>query len=79
VRRVSHRGQVAEWTFNPLWVRLDMEVDEDFGIEHLYLISRGHQIQIARFLGPDEKASFYKGLVEALNAAKRGPTYNPVS
>jgi len=79
VRRISHRGQVAEWTFNPLWVRLDMEVDEDFGIEHLYLISRGHQIQIARFLGPDEKASFYKGLVEALNAAKRGPTYNPVS
>jgi uncharacterized membrane protein len=79
VRRISHRGQVAEWTFNPLWVRLDMEVDEDFGIEHLYLISRGHQIRIARFLGPEEKASFYKGLVEALNAAKRGPTYNPIS
>src|SRR6478735_5427666 len=79
VRRVSHRGQVAEWTFNPLWVRLDMEVDEDFGIEHLYLISRGHQIKIARFLGPAEKAGFYKGLVEALNAAKRGPPYNPVS
>ena len=79
VRRVSHRGQVAEWTFNPLWVRLDMEVDEDFGIEHLYLISRGHQIQIAKFLGPEEKASFYKGLIEALNAAKRGPTYNPVT
>lgn len=79
VRRVSHRGQVAEWTFNPLWVRLDMEVDEDFGIEHLYLISRGHQIQIARFLGSEEKSSFYKGLVEALNAAKRGPTYNPVT
>ena len=75
VRRVSHRGQVAEWTFNPLWVRLDMEIDEDFGIEHLYLISRGRQIQIARFLGPEEKASFYKGLV----AAKRGPTYNPIT
>ncbi|MBR0812122.1 DUF2244 domain-containing protein [Bradyrhizobium diazoefficiens] len=78
VRRISHRGQVAEWTFNPLWVRLDMEVDEDFGIEHLYLIARGRQIQIARFLGQEEKASFYKGLVEALNAAKRGPTYNPL-
>lgn len=79
VRRVSHHGQVVEWTFNPLWVRLDMEVDEDFGIEHLYLISRGHQIQLARFLGPEEKASFYKGLVEALNAARRGPTYTPIS
>jgi len=79
VRRVSHRGEVAEFVFNPLWVRLDQEIDEDFGIEHLYLISRGRRILIASFLGPDEKASFYKGLVEALNAAKRGPTYNPVS
>src|SRR6266704_4411386 len=41
VRRVSHRGHVAEWTFNPLWVRLDQEIDEEYGIEHLYLISRG--------------------------------------
>ena len=79
VRRVSHRGQVAEWTFNPLWVRLDQEIDEEYGIEHLYLISRGRRIQIAGFLGPDEKASFYKALVDALNAAKRGPIYNPVS
>lgn len=79
VRRVSHRGQVSEWAFNPLWVRLDLEIDEDFGIEHLYLISRGRRLQIAGFLGPEEKASFYNGLVEALNAAKRGPSYNPVT
>lgn len=79
VRRVSHRGQVSEWAFNPLWVRLDLEIDEDFGIEHLYLISRGRRLQIAGFLGPEEKASFYNGLIEALNAAKRGPSYNPVT
>ena len=78
VRRVSHRGQVAEWTFNPLWVRLDLEIDEDFGLEHLYLISRGRRLQLAGFLGPEEKTSFYNGLVEALNAAKRGPTFNPL-
>src|SRR6266702_5390342 len=79
VRRVSHRGHVAEWTFNPLWVRLDQEVDEDFGIEHIYLISRGRRLLIAGFLGPDEKASFYRALIEALNAARRGPTYNPIA
>ena len=79
VRRISHRGQVAEWTFNPLWVRLDQEIDEEYGIEHLYLISRGRRIQIAGFLGPDEKASFYKALVDALSAARRGPIYNPIS
>ena len=79
VRRISQHGQVVEWTFNLLWVRLDMEIDEDFGIEHLYLISRGRRLQLAGFLGPEEKASFYNGLVKALNAAKRGPTFNPVS
>jgi uncharacterized membrane protein len=79
VRRVSHRGRVAEWVFNPLWVRLDQEADEEFGIERLYLISRGYRLSIGVFLGPEEKASFAKGLIDALNAAKRGPTYNPIT
>lgn len=79
VRRVSHRGQVAEWTFNPLWVRLDQEVDEEYGIEHLFLISRGHRLLIAGFLGPEEKSSFYNALVGALNAARHGPIYNPLT
>src|SRR3569833_2239098 len=74
VRRVSHRGQVSEWTFNPLWVRLDQEVDEEYGIEHLYLISRGSRLRIAGVLGPEEKASFFYALVGALNAARRGPS-----
>jgi uncharacterized membrane protein len=78
LRRVSHRGQVAEWVLNPLWVRLDQECHEEFGIAHLYLVSRGQSIAIGSFLGPDEKASFAKALVAALAAARRGPTYNPV-
>ena len=32
VRRVTHLGAVSEWTFNPLWVRLDIEADEEFGV-----------------------------------------------
>lgn len=79
VRRVSHRGHVAEWVLNPLWVQLDQEVHEEFGIERLYLVSRGRRISIASFLGPEEKASFAKALLAALQAAKRGPTYNPVT
>jgi uncharacterized membrane protein len=79
VRRVSHRGHVVEWTLNPLWVQLDKQVHEEFGIEKLYLVSRGRRIAIARFLGPDEKESFAKALGAALQAAKRGPTYNPVT
>jgi uncharacterized membrane protein len=79
VRRVSHRGQVAEWVLNPLWVRIDQKAHEEFGIEKLYLVSRGRRLAIASFLGPDEKASFIKALNAALQAARRGVTYNPIS
>jgi len=78
VRRVSHRGHVVEWVLNPLWVRLDQKSDAEYGIERLYLVSRGRRVSIASFLGPDEKASFAKALLAALQAARRGPTYNPV-
>ena len=78
VRRVSHRGHVMEWTLNPLWVQLEQTGDPEFGIERLYLVSRGRRVSIGHFLGPDEKASFSKALLAALQTAKRGITYNPV-
>jgi uncharacterized membrane protein len=78
VRRVSHRGHVVEFVLNPLWVQLDQKIHAEFGIEKLYLLSKGRRFSIASFLGPDEKASFAKALLAALQAAKRGPTYNPV-
>jgi len=74
VRKVSHRGRVAEWTLNPLWVRLDRIVHEEFGIERLFLVSHGRRLSIAGFLGPDEKKSFATALSAALGEARRGPT-----
>src|ERR1700758_1069191 len=79
LRRVSHRGHVVEWVFNPLWVSLDQERDDEYGVERLYLASRGRRVAIGSFLSPEEKASFSKALLAALNAARRGPTYNPVT
>ena len=79
VRRVSHRGHVMEFALNPLWVQLDKITHEEFGIEKLYLLSRGRRLSVGGFLGAEEKASFAKALSAALNAAKRGPTYNPVT
>ncbi|MET0710873.1 MAG: DUF2244 domain-containing protein [Tardiphaga sp.] len=78
VRRVSHRGHVVEWVLNPLWVQLDQVSHPEFGIEQIYLVSRGRRVSIARFLGPEEKASFVAALLAGLQAAKRGPTYNPL-
>jgi uncharacterized membrane protein len=74
VRQVSHRGRVREWTLNPLWVRLDKVVHEEFGIERLFLVSQGRRLAIAAFLGPEEKESFAHALLAALGEAKRGPT-----
>lgn len=79
VRRVSHRGHQVEWVFNPLWVQLDKKIHAEFGVEKLYLTSRGRRISVGSFLGADEKASFAKALTAALHAAKRGPTLNPIS
>src|ERR1700726_17647 len=78
VRRVSHRGHVVEFVLNPLWVQLDQKIHAEYGIEKLYLLSKGRRVAIASFLGPDEKASFAKALTAALQAARRGPSYNPI-
>jgi uncharacterized membrane protein len=78
VRKITPRGRVREeWTANPLWVRLQQDVHEEFGVERLLLISRGRRVVVAGDLGPDEKQSFAKALSQALFEARRGPTLNP--
>lgn len=76
VRRIDPRGHMAEWTFNPLWVRLDQKIHDEYGVERLSLVSRGRSLTIAQFLGPDEKSSFASALTSALQTARRGPVYN---
>ncbi|MET0277593.1 MAG: DUF2244 domain-containing protein [Pseudorhodoplanes sp.] len=72
-RKVSAKGTMTEWRANPLWVRLDRDVHEEFGVQSLHLVSRGERRSIAGFLSPDEKESFGAALQAALTAARRGP------
>jgi uncharacterized membrane protein len=74
VRRVGPRGAVAEWSANPLWVRLDRETDEEFGLQKLFLVSRGRRVPVAAFLSPGEKERFAVALAAALGEARRGVT-----
>ena len=74
VKKVSHRGEVAEWLLNPAWVRLDRDKHEDFGLLHLFLVSRGRRLPVASFLGPEERETFATALAAAIGEAKRGPT-----
>src|SRR5207253_6342718 len=36
LRRVSHRGQSREWTFNPLWTTLERDTHQEFGLLKLF-------------------------------------------
>lgn len=74
VRRVSHRGEVAEWTLNPVWTQLARETNEEYGLLKLFLISRGRRLAVAGFLSPKERESFATALSAALGEARRGPT-----
>ena len=62
VRRVSHRGHVAEWVLNPLWVRLDQTGDPEFGIERLYLVSRGRRVSVGALSGSGRKSQLCQSL-----------------
>jgi uncharacterized membrane protein len=74
VRKINHRGNVREWVLNPLWVKLEPVTHEEFGIEHLLLVSRGQRLAIANFLSPDERVTFADAIGAAISQAKRGIT-----
>ena len=72
LRRVSHRGERREWRFNPLWTKLGRETDDEFGLQRLWLISRGEQVALARELSPPERETFAAAFGSALMRVKRG-------
>jgi len=60
-------------------VQLDQVIHEEFGVERLFLVSKGRRVALANFLGPDEKASFAKALLAALAAARKGRVFSPTA
>jgi uncharacterized membrane protein len=74
VRKVNHRGRVRQYVLNPLWVRLEKQTHEAYGLERLFVVSRGRQLPLASFLGPDDKSTFADALGRALGEARRGVT-----
>lgn len=73
VRKVSAGGATREWTLNPLWVRLERETDDEYGLQRLALVSHGRSLPIAGFLAPSERESFAAALSDALGEVRRGP------
>ena len=71
--KTSHRGETAEWRFNPLWSRLSLDEDEDFGALRLCVVSGRQSVPIGDFLAPPQRQDLAHALAAALNKAKRGP------
>ena len=76
VAKVSAKGARRDWRFNPAWVKLERDEHEDFGTQRLALVSRGRQVEIAAFLGPDQKAELAGKLARALGVARAGARFD---
>jgi uncharacterized membrane protein len=76
VRKTSHWGEFAEWRFNPVWVRLYREEDEDFGLQRVAIAERQTLLDVGGFLPPEQRAAFAHDFGAALTEAKRGPRYS---
>ena len=75
LRKVSHHGREAVWRFNPAWTRLERQVDQDYGLLGLNLVSRGQSVAVAGALSPGEREGFAEALGTALAKARRGPDF----
>lgn len=74
--KVGVGGLRREWRFNPLWVRLEQQIHEEFGTQSVALVFRGEAIEVGSFLGPDQKAELARQLTRALAVARVGPRFS---
>jgi uncharacterized membrane protein len=74
-RRMTWRGRLSEWRFNPLWVKLDRQDHAEFGTQRLALVEGGRRVEMGAFLGAHEKEDFAGALKAALAEARKGPRY----
>jgi len=65
---IVRRPGADEITFNPYWVRVEME---DSPQSRLTLWSHGRSVAIGSFLSGDDRAALARALFKALNRAKR--------
>ena len=69
VTRVQPSGKAQSWTFNPYWVRLNLE--ERIGrSSELSIASHGKSLVFASFLTDPEREDFAQALSRALSANK---------
>ena len=76
VERVSPSGRRACWTFQPYWLRVEMD-DPPEHASQLTLTSHGRSLVIGSFLSPDERFEVAKALKDALQCCRRAVRERP--
>jgi uncharacterized membrane protein len=69
IARAFPKKPLRQWTFNPYWVRVEMD-DPPEHASQLTLWSHGKFLAIGQFLSPDERANFAQTLKKALRNAR---------
>jgi uncharacterized membrane protein len=75
-RRMTWRGRLSEYKFNPLWVKLTREEHAEYGTQSIALVEGKRFVVMGAFLGAEEKADFAGALKEALFVARQGPRFS---
>jgi uncharacterized membrane protein len=65
VRRFDQTGEMREWTFQPYWLRVEIEETEDV-VGPLHLVSHGRRLAVGGFLSGEERRDFAHALRRAL-------------
>ncbi len=66
VDRIDIYGERRRWQFQPFWVRVRFE-EQDEHTNRLLLTSHGRSLVVGSFLGPDERRGVAQGLSAALS------------
>lgn len=69
IERVSPGGRVQRWSFQPYWLRVELDEPPRHGSQ-IVLASHGRRLIIGAFLSPDERGEFAVALREALDRAR---------
>lgn len=70
IRHVNAKGYETNHSFNPFWVRLEVDRDFEERVTHLRIASRQQALEIGAFLTPDDKKIFANTFGQALHRAK---------
>ena len=65
VERTDVRGEQRHWRFQPYWLRVDFE-EQDEATNRLSIRSHGRSLALAAFLGPEQRRDFAGRLQRAL-------------